>query len=135
MIKIEVTTYDTGAKCIAMLDPVYKDQGIILTECVGDGEFYHVTEGTVAEGETVEDPCCEQLVELYNDLYFRDYSEKSSDRPYTDYPLKGVLVETGNVVFLKSVDGGSSVGHCARCLLDEGLYTVDTDGTVTKVDD
>ena len=71
MIKIEVTTYDTGAKCIAMLDPV------------------------------------------------------------TDYPLKGVLVEPGNVVFLKGVDGGSSVGH----LLDEGLYTVDTDGTVTKVED
>ena len=75
MIKIEVTTYDTGAKCIAMLDPV------------------------------------------------------------TDYPLKGVLVEPGNVVFLKGVDGGSSVGQCARCLLDEGLYTVDTDGTVTKVED
>ena len=95
MIKIEVTTYDTGAKCIAILDHVYKDLGIILTECVGDGEFYHVTQGTVAEGETVEDPCCEQLVELHNDLYFRDYSEKSSDRPYTDYPLKGVLEMNG----------------------------------------
>ena len=51
------------------------------------------------------------------------------------YALLMLLIQTGNVVYLASVDGGRSVGHCARCLLDEGIYTVDTAGTVTKVED
>lgn len=135
MITVEITTYDTGTKCVAVLDPTHTDQGIILTERMGD--FYTVVSGEVHEDETVLDPCCEQLGErgCGLELVFKDYAEPSSTRPFTEYSLRNVLIETGNQVMLNSVDGGRSVAHCARCLLDEGLYQVDTDGNVTRIED
>jgi len=135
MITVEITTYDTGAKCVAVLDPTHKDQGFILTEQIG--EFYEVVAGEVHDGETVLDPCCEQLGErgCGLELVFRDYAEPSLTRPFTEYSLRNVLTETGNPVMLESPHGGRAIAHCAKCLLDEGLYQVDTDGNVTMIED
>lgn len=126
MATIEITTYDTGKKCITVLDKRYCTDGLILTEEIGD--FYFVDDGEVAENETVLDPCCDAFVMLDGVPVFRDYEYG------TDYPLNNVVRMTGNRVHLTTVDAGENVGQCAECLLDEGIYELDTDGTLTPVD-
>lgn len=126
MITIEITTYDTGKKCIAVLDRKYYTHGLILTEEIGD--FYSVDIGEVAENETVLDPCCDVFLLLNGIPVFRDYEVN------TDYPLSKVLRLTGNRVHMTTVESGENIGECAECLLDEGIYELDTDGTLTPVD-
>jgi hypothetical protein len=131
MEKIFVTEYDNGRKCVAV--GVTEESAYIVTEDIGAGAFYELPDGMVSEDDTVLSPDIPFKL-LNGELY--DYGEGCGDK---DIPLRDVLQLSNFAVTLthtdKDGDSFTAVGMLAKCPLETGVYVINDDGHVVRIDE
>ena len=126
MTKVFVTEYADGRKCVAIGET--EESASILTEDMSSGSFYSLLKDTLPAGVSVLDPSAE----------FRVSNGELYDLCEEGLPLRNVLQLEHSAVDIVHTDNNGTKfyakGVLVKCPLDLGVYSVATDGGVTKIE-